>query len=72
MNIRMLGQETYMRQTRPQEMVEHRDAQGNLISREVAAPAEVTIVDARAPVAAGLPIVPIILAVGAAYLLAKG
>lgn len=71
MNIKMLGDDTYIRQTRPEERMEVTDAGGQIISDAPFSPAEFTMVDARGRSQGG-GIVPILLAVGAAWFVAKG
>lgn len=77
MNVKLLGDMVYTRQTRPQEMIDTFDAAGNKVSTEYGAPAEVTVVKvlevpAAAPASAMSSILPVALALGAAYFLAKG
>jgi hypothetical protein len=68
----------YRRETTPASFVEERDASGTVLSVKQAAPAIIYEAEVRqlpfeeGAAAGGLPVLPILLAVGAAWMLVKG
>lgn len=71
MNLKPRLGDVLVRQTRPEEFVETKDASGKVVSVEQARPAEITMVN-MSPASEGMGVLPILLAVGAAWMLAKG
>lgn len=72
MNLKPRMGDVLVRETKPAEFVETKDASGKVISNEQVMPAEVTVVNMPPEAEGGMGIMPILLAVGAAYFLAKG
>jgi hypothetical protein len=73
MNLKPRMGDVLVRETRPAEFVEVKDASGNIVSNEQTMPAIYQVADTSAVASGGgIGIMPILLAVGAAWMMAKG